>query len=112
MKIAYVCSPYFADTKAGIKKHKQYARELTRWALYSGYVPVTPHLYLTEVTDDNNSEERQLGLGAGIKLLDKCDLLLIGDRFGISCGMASEIVRADATGKQILVVTDAMLKTL
>ena len=43
--LVYVCSPYRGD----IRRNKEYARELTKIALDNGFLPVTVHLYLTEV---------------------------------------------------------------
>lgn len=60
--LLYVCSPYRGDTK----RNKEYARKLTRAAINNGFVPVTVHLYLTEVTDDQNPEERSRGMAADI----------------------------------------------
>lgn len=100
-KLLYVCSPYRGDTK----RNKQYARELTRLALENGFCPVTVHLYLTEVTDDNNPIERNLGMSAGMGILDHCKYILIGERYGISEGMAREIERALDT-KKIFIVPD------
>ncbi len=96
--LCYVCSPYRGD----IKRNKQYARELTRTAIENGFYPVTVHLYLTEVTDDNNPAERELGMNTGIGILDSCKYILIGGRYGISEGMAGEIRRALDTGKVLL----------
>ena len=100
-ELLYVCSPYRGE----VKRNKEYARELTRLALDNGFCPVTVHLYLTEVTNDDIPEERQQGMDAGMAILDKCKYILIGGRYGISEGMSGEIERALETGKVIL--TDA-----
>ena len=65
MKTAYICSPYSGD----IKRNKAYARELTLKAIKDGYVPITPHLYITECLNDNEPLERELGLRTAIQLL-------------------------------------------
>ena len=74
--LLYVCSTYRGDTK----RNKEYARKLTRAALDNGFIPVTVHLYLTEATDDTNPEERVRGMAAGMKILENCKYILIGDR--------------------------------
>ncbi len=91
-EIVYICSPYRGD----IKRNKQYARELTKKALDAGYTPITPHLYLTEVLDDDKEIERIKGLTAGLTLLRACDKILIGKKYGISSGMITEIETAKA----------------
>ena len=93
--LLYVCSPYRGDTK----RNKEYARKLTRAAINNGFVPVTVHLYLTEVTDDQNPEERSRGMAAGMKILENCKYILIGNRYGISDGMKAELTFAAVKGK-------------
>ena len=90
MKTAYICSPYSGDTK----RNKQYARELTAHAIQLGYAPITPHLYITECLDDNEPEQRDVGLTIALELLNKCDVIYVGDTYGISDGMEREIVKA------------------
>ena len=87
--LCYIRSPYRGE----VERNKKYARELTRLALDNGFCPVTVHLYLTEVTDDNIPEERRLGMDAGIE---------IGGRHGISEGMKAEIKTAIGMGKIML----------
>ena len=94
----YICSPYRGE----VKRNKDYARELTRKAIDNGFVPVTVHLYLTEALDDNKPEERAKGMEAGETILDNCKFILVGGRYGISEGMASEIKRAIEKGKVFL----------
>ena len=90
MKTAYICSPYSGD----IKRNKEYARELTLKAIKDGYAPITPHLYITECLNDNEPLARDLGLKIAIDLLQKCDAIYIGRKFGVSQGMKTEIIIA------------------
>lgn len=90
----YVCSPYRGETR----RNKEYARELTGAAVDSGFAPVAVHLYLTEVLDDSRSEERRRGMAAGKDILEQCSFILVGDRYGISEGMAEEIRLARLSG--------------
>lgn len=94
MKKAFISSPYAGD----IKRNKQYARELTRAAIKSGYTPITPHLYITEAINDNDNTEREQGLALSLDLLASCDILMIGCDYGISSGMQKEIAQAVADG--------------
>lgn len=96
--LCYICSPYRGE----VERNKKYARELTRLALDNGFCPVTVHLYLTEVTDDNIPEERRLGMDAGMEILKNCKYILIGGRHGISEGMKAEIKTAIGMGKIML----------
>lgn len=97
-KLCYICSPYRGDTARNV----EYARELTRKALYKGYVPITPHLYLTQALDDNDPAERSLGISAGLRLLEPCKYIMVGRRYGLSAGMRYEIEAARRLGKAFL----------
>lgn len=101
----YVCSPYRGDTK----RNKEYARKLTRAAIDNGFVPVTAHLYLTEVTDDSNREERRWGMAVGMRILENCRYILIGDKYGISEGMKTEMTLAALKGKVMLYERDGKI---
>lgn len=103
--LLYVCSPYRGDTK----RNKEYARKLTRAALDNGFILVTVHLYLTEATDDTNPEERVRGMAAGMKILENCKYILIGDRYGISEGMKAEMTFAAVKGKIMLYEKDGKI---
>lgn len=104
--LLYVCSPYRGDTK----RNKEYARKLTRAAINNGFVPVTVHLYLTEVTDDQNPEERSRGMAAGMKILENCKYILIGNKYGVSDGMKAEMTLAALKGKVMLYEQDGKIK--
>ena len=105
--LLYVCSPYRGDTK----RNKEYARQLTKAALNNNFVPVTVHLYLTEVTDDNKPEERRRGMAAGMEILTHCKYILIGDRYGISEGMKAEMAMAAMKGIIMLCEQDGTIYT-
>ena len=97
-KLCYVCSPYRGDVARNVK----YAKELTGRAVRRGLVPITPHLYLTQALDDNDPAERALEMEAGLHLLEPCEYIMIGGRYGISEGMRHEIERAHRLGKTFL----------
>ena len=97
-KLCYICSPYRGDTERNVK----YAQELTRRAVCTSHIPITPHLYITQALDDRNPEERALGMEAGLHLLEPCECIMIGGRYGISEGMRHEIERARRLGKTFL----------
>jgi hypothetical protein len=105
--LIYVCSPYRGD----VKRNKEYARHLTRVALEHGLVPVTPHLYITEVTNEDKPEEREMGLNAGNEILRICNFILVGDKYGISSGMSQEIQKAKESGIIRIEEFDGRLQT-
>ncbi len=98
MKKAYICSPYRAKDRCQMERNLEYARAITSAALWEGLAPVAPHLYIAQCLDDENPEERARGMAAGIELLKNCDLVIIGDRYGISEGMGREIIAARVEG--------------
>lgn len=98
MKKVYICSPYRGDTNM----HTIYARKLVTRVLRDGEAPICPHLYLPQVLDDSNPAERAQALSVGLELLKACDKVLVGNRYGISEGMAAEIEKARELGIDIL----------
>ena len=92
--IYYVCSPYRGKTPEQVQVHFNYTVDLTREMLLYGHCPITPHLYITASLNDNDPEERKIGLEAALELLKKCDAVIVGQRYGISEGMAAEIETA------------------
>lgn len=103
--MAYICSPYRGD----IKRNKEYARYLTRTALNSGFAPLAVHLYITEVTDEENPLERRKGMAAGTEILKQCGYMIIGNKYGISSGMKEEMQEARRAGTIILYERDGKL---
>lgn len=98
MKVIYICSPYRGGTPEEKERNLNYAVELTREALIAGYYPITPHLYMPVCLDDSQPDERMIGTGAALALLERCDAVMIGKRYGISEGMAAEITKATDIG--------------
>jgi chloramphenicol 3-O-phosphotransferase len=92
--IAYICSPYRGNIIKRIR-NTRYAKKLTKKALQFGYIPITTHLYLTKVLNDKNEKERKDGLAAGQELLKKCDVIVVGIKYGVSEGMKEEIRQAE-----------------
>ncbi len=93
-KLCFICSPYRGNTE----RNTEYAKELTRLALDNGYAPITPHLYLTQVLDEDDPEQREKGMAAGTEMLKQCGYILIGSRYGLSEGMMTEIKAAYDAG--------------
>lgn len=86
MKLIFVASPYAGD----VEKNIEYAKEACRYVLNEGNAFFCPHLLYPQILDDNNLEERKLGINMGKEFLNKCDELWV---FGkdITNGMFEEI---------------------
>lgn len=97
-KLIYICSPYRATDEVTLQRNIEYAKTLTRNALLQGGVPVATHLYMTQCLDESIEGERKIGLAAGTEILRRCDLVIVGMKYGISEGMAAEIRCAEENG--------------
>lgn len=98
MKLVYICSPYRATDAETLQRNIEYAKTLTRAALLRGECPVTTHIYMTQCLDESIGEERKIGLAAGTEILRRCDLVIVGMKYGVSEGMAAEIRCAEENG--------------
>lgn len=94
--LVYIASPFAGDMPNNIERAKDYCR----FAVGKGFIPLAPHLLYPQFLDDDNAEERKLGLFFACVLLGKCDeLWVMGDI--ISSGMAQEIGKAERRGLPI-----------
>ena len=93
MKLIFIASPYAGD----IEKNIAYAKQACRHVLNEGNAFFCPHLLYPQILNDNNPEERKLGISLGKEVLAKCDELWV---FGhsITSGMFEEIQFARAKG--------------
>lgn len=102
MKRVYICSPYRAKDGAEHDRNIGYAQALTRQAIKAGLAPVTPHLYMTQCLNEDKPEERAAGMAAGLALMEGCDFIMAGIKYGISEGMGGEIQKADKLGLDVV----------
>lgn len=79
-----------------IIKAQGYCREAAE--LWPDVVPIAPHVYCTQFTDDTIPAERELGMELGIAMLDMCDELWVYGIENPSEGMRREIEYAKANG--------------
>jgi hypothetical protein len=96
IKLAYIASPFAGDTERNTAR----ARGYCRFAMSKGYIPFAPHLLYPQFMDDDDKQQREMGILFALILLDKCDELWV---FGgcISVGMKREIVKAKKRGMPI-----------
>ena len=84
-KKVYICAPLGGNVKENLENAILY----TKYALKQGVAPVTTHFYAL-CFDDNNPQDRALGMSAGMSLLWFCDeMWVFGDE--ITKGMKEEI---------------------
>jgi len=95
--IVYVCSPYAGDIEANVAR----ARAYSRFAVDTGFIPVTVHLLYPQFMCDGDPKERNLALHFGNVLMDKCSQIWVFTGQGISGGMDMEIGHARRKGYKI-----------
>lgn len=88
----FICSPYHGDTET----NTEYAIKASLFALNQEYTPITPHLYLTRIFNDNDLIQRNQGIQAGLRLMHSCTSVWIFTDNGISEGMKKEIEYAES----------------
>jgi len=95
MKTVYVCSPYRGKNQEEVDEHTAYAVTLMEYVLTSGIgAPIVPHLYFPLVLKDTFENDRKTAMACGKHLIEECDLMVAGCRYGISEGMQDEIMLA------------------
>jgi len=92
-------SPFAGD----IETNQAYARAALRDCLLRGEAPLASHLLYTQsgVLDDNNPEERVLGIDAGLAWGCLADATIVYADLGISRGMRYGIERAEREGRPV-----------
>jgi len=91
----YVVSRYAGDVDANVKAAIGYCRLV----IDKGYMPIASHLLYPQILNDNDPEERELGLMFGLALLRGCDEVWV---FGeVSPGVAREIEEARRLNKRL-----------
>lgn len=94
-------SPYKGDAES-VEANSQYARECMLDALKRMEAPMVSHLLYTQVLDDDISNERTLGIEAGLSWGVLAEYVVVYTNRGISKGMAMGIERAKRNNKRIV----------
>lgn len=100
-RFVYICSPFSGDVEGNIANARRYCR----FAVDKGFIPIAPHLLYPQFLNDNDPNERELGLLFGNALISKCaEIWVFGSR--ISSGMEAEIKRAQWKGYHLRYFTE------
>lgn len=100
----YIASPYAGDVEGNIA----FAVRCCRYAIQQGEIPIAPHLLYSQILDDNNLEERSIGLSFGHQLLGVCkEIWVCGTQ--ISHGMEGEIKVAKERNLPIRYVSEQQI---
>ncbi len=95
-------SPFSAPTIEGLVRNVQYTMLAVRDSLNRGEAPYASHLFYTQMLDDNNAEERQLGMDAGLTICHHADQTSVYIDLGISRGMEYGIETAKEVGRVVI----------
>lgn len=96
-KLVVLESPFAGDRDRNIT----YARRALRDSLFRGESPFMSHLLYTQVLDDFDRSERELGINAGLAWRKAANYWVVYDDYGISTGMTLGI---DSAARHGLVV--------
>lgn len=89
-KLVYITSPYTGN----IKRNLAFAKAAGLLAVHEGCTPIITHLMYPAILDDNNPEERSLGMLMDMSLVKLCNELWCFDANGISKGMQAKMAFA------------------
>jgi hypothetical protein len=84
--LVYIVSRYAGDIPANIDNARRYCR----FAVKQGAIPVCSHLLYPQFLNDDDPDERKLGLFFGKVLMDKCEQVWIFSDGDYSPGMKAE----------------------
>lgn len=95
-------SPFSAPTAEGLVMNVQYAMLAVRDSLNRGEAPYASHLFYTQMLDDNDVDERQLGMDAGLTICRHAEQTAVYTDLGTSRGMEYGITAARKAGRAVL----------
>lgn len=96
-------SPFAGKTEEDTERNIKYARACLHDCLMRGESPFASHLLYTQlgVLDDNNPEERELGIQAGFIWGECADATVVYTDLGISDGMRKGIKEAKENNRPV-----------
>lgn len=94
MEKVYVCSQY--GTRGNRETNLEFAKLFCGAVIEEGKIPICPHLFYSQVLNDEVESQRAAGLRIGLGLLEDCSELRIFSR--LSDGMKGEILKAEELG--------------
>ena len=98
-KLIFISSPY----RGKVQENVALAKDLCRYVMGEGHIPVAPHLFFPQFLDDSKDDERDAGMDGSLELLARCDeLWLFGGK--ITDGMRLEMEEAIKLGKPMSVL--------
>lgn len=87
-------TPYRAKNKEELARHKRYARACMLDCLRKNESPIASHLLYTQVLDDNDRVDRDLGIRAGFAWRMRAEMTVVYLDLGVTEGMQRGIDHA------------------
>lgn len=94
-------SPFGASTREGIITNVAYALIAMHDSLWRGEAPFASHLLYTQMFNDNNAEERRIGIAAGLVIAEHAQRTVVYEDLGVSKGMQMGIDHACEIGRPV-----------
>lgn len=94
MRLVIIESPYSGSTEVDIERNRIYLQRCIRDSIIRGESPYASHQMLTQALDDNNKEERQIGIKAGYSWWEAVSAIVFYTDLGWSSGMKQAYERA------------------
>jgi peroxiredoxin len=98
VKTVMVISPFRASATRSRFQHLEHAKKLCALAARSGAAPFASHVFYPQFLNEDDDEDRQLGLDCEKVWIAGCNELWVWDAWGISDGMKSAILFAKSRG--------------
>lgn len=95
-------SPFSAPNVDGLVRNVQYTMLAVRDSLNRDEAPYASHLFYTQMLDDNNQDERQLGMDAGLTICHHAEQTAVYTDYGTSRGMQYGIETANTAGRSVI----------
>ena len=105
--LVFICSPYAGDIECHIRRAQGYCR----FAVSKNCIPIAPHLLFPQFMEEDDPEQRRLGIFFGLVLQSKCKEVWV---FGgnITKGMAVEIEKAHERGLPVRHFTERCVEVV
>lgn len=94
-------SPFAGATKRARERNGSYLQLAIADSLGRGEAPFASHGFYTHYLDDNDAEERALGIAAGQAWMEAAELVAVYEDIGMSPGMEAGIAAATALGIRV-----------
>jgi hypothetical protein len=104
LRLVVLESPFAGAENGEVERNIAYARKCLRDCLRRNEAPIASHLLYTQVgvLDDKLTEERKLGISAGLAWAEKAEATVVYTDLGISEGMKKGIRHAIQCGRSVV----------